>query len=349
MKKYYRGNRKKADKAVRRKKPVDAVITWVDGNDPVWQKERAAHTPQRSAYKAGTSDARFRDWDNLQYIFRGIERYMPWIRTVHLVTCGHYPSWINPDCSKLHLVSHRDFIPEEYLPTFNTNTIELNFHRIPGLAEQFIDFNDDMFVIGPTRREDFFEDGLPKDTGVLTPFVVTPNGIAALEMNNLEVINKYFSSADVKKNKAKWINPVYGRSNLRTAIFMQWSGINGIYEPHIPLSFLKSTYETVWEKEPELLHETSLHKFRSKADVTDWLIRHWQLMSGQFVPRDIRFGAYTCLPQDIEKVKALLHAPGKCRLICINDSADIQDFDQMKTEVNAALEAHFPEKSDFEK
>jgi hypothetical protein len=327
---------------------IDVVITWVDGSDPKWIREKIENMPEKEQYKAGTSADRFRNWDNLQYIFRGIEKFMPWVNKVHLVTWGHLPKWININCPKLNIVKHTDFIPEQYLPTFNTNTIELNFHRISGLTEQFIDFNDDMFVIGPTKPEDFFVNGYPKDTAILTPFTINPNGIAALEMNNLEIINTYFSRDDVKKNIKKWFNVRYGLKNLRTLIFMQWKNINGIYEPHIPLGFLKSTYNELWDKEFEVLEKTSMHKFRTKNDVTDWLIRHWQLMEGKFVPRNVKFTRYLCLPQDIEETLAILKHPGKCKLICINDSDLVNEFELMKNKVNLALNQFLPEKSSFE-
>ena len=111
---------------------IDVVITWVDGNDKAWQAEKEKYLPLRS------DKVRYRNWDNVQYIFRGIEKFMPWVNCVHFVTWGHLPKWMNTNYEKLHVVNHKDFIPKEYLPTFNSNAIELNLHRIPGLSENFI-------------------------------------------------------------------------------------------------------------------------------------------------------------------------------------------------------------------
>lgn len=328
---------------------IDAVITWVDGNDPVWLSEKEKYLPKRDTYKSGTSNMRFRDWENLQYIFRGIELYMPWIDTVHFITCGHLPEWLNTEAEKLHIVKHSDFIPEAYLPTFNSDAIELNMHRIPGLSEKFINFNDDMFVINPTTSADFFRGDVPCETGILTPFVITPNGIAATEMNNLEIINKYFSMNDVKKNKSKWINPKYGLGNLRTMIFMQWRGINGIYEPHIPLSLKKSTLEMLWNIESEAFITTSSNRFREKNDINIWLVHQWHLLSGNFVPRRKDFGIYCSLPNDMDSALSILKSPGKHKMICINDSLLVDDFESVKNQINTALTAMFPKKSSFEK
>lgn len=329
--------------------PVDIVMTWVDGNDPAWLKEKMAYSPQHKTFKAASSNVRFRDWDNVQYIFRGIEKFMPWVHKVYFVTWGHVPAWLNTDYEKLVVVNHKDFIPEKYLPTFNTNAIELNFHRIPGLSECFINFNDDTFVIGPTKKEDFFVDGKPCTTAVLSPYPINPNGIAALETNNMEIINQYFSVKDIKKNKKKWINRKYGKKVLRTLIFMHFSTILGIFEPHTQHSFKKSTYETIWKKEAKLLDATSSHKFRTKEDVTDWLIRHWQIMEGDFEPRRMDFEQLYTLPDEEKDVLERLKNPGPVRLICINDSLDIEDFERMKETIKKGLNELLPEKSGFER
>ena len=70
---------------------IDFVITWVDGNDPAWIAERKKYNSK----SGDKSDTRFRDWELLKYWFRGVEKYAPWVRKIHFVTWGHYPSWLN--------------------------------------------------------------------------------------------------------------------------------------------------------------------------------------------------------------------------------------------------------------
>ena len=137
---------------------IDVVIAWVDGSDPNWREVKNAHDPY---FKGDSRDIRFRDWDNLQYVFRGIEKFMPWVRKVHFVTWGHLPKWLNTGCKKLNIVNHTDYIPKIYLPTFSSHPIEMNFHRIKGLAEQFIYANDDMFFLKEMEPDMFFKEGLP--------------------------------------------------------------------------------------------------------------------------------------------------------------------------------------------
>lgn len=329
--------------------PVDVVITWVDGNDPAWQAEKARYSPDNKAFQAASSNIRFRDWENLQYIFRGIEQFMPWVSKVFFITWGHLPSWLNTECPKLRIVRHDAYLPEEYRPTFNSNAIELNLHRIPELSERFINFNDDMFVIGQTKKSDFFQDGLPRTAAILSPYLTTPQGIACTEVNNLEIINTYFSIKDVKAHLGKWITPQYGGKLLRTLLFMQFSSVIGIFEPHTPLSLRKSTLETLWKKEPEVMHNTSKHRFRTKEDVNIWLLRHWQIMEGNFIPRKLKFEQLATLPKGLDKGLRLLASPGACRLLCLNDSMLIDHFEETKSIINVALQKIFPAKSQFEK
>ena len=96
---------------------IDFVLMWVDGNDPEWQKEKSLYESDTNGDKR---NIRFRDWDNLQYWFRGVEKYAPWVNKIHFVTWGHLPSWLNTEHPKLNVVKHSDFIPKEFLPTFNS-------------------------------------------------------------------------------------------------------------------------------------------------------------------------------------------------------------------------------------
>lgn len=131
---------------------MDAVITYVNGADPLWQ----------AAYGKVTGDAggakRFRDWGTLRYLLRGIETFLPFVEHVCLVVSGEsqVPAWAS---GNLRPVFHREIIPARCLPLFNSTSIELFLHRIPGLSDQFLYFNDDMFPTGACRETDFFDGG----------------------------------------------------------------------------------------------------------------------------------------------------------------------------------------------
>lgn len=92
---------------------IDFVITWVDGNDPDWQKQKMEYSMQPDlSQKQDDRKERYRDWDLLRYWFRGVERFAPWVRRIHFVTWGHLPSWLNKEHPKLNIVNHKDFIPK---------------------------------------------------------------------------------------------------------------------------------------------------------------------------------------------------------------------------------------------
>ena len=139
---------------------IDFVVTWLDSNDPEWLKQYEYYKPSS---KGDLSKARFRDMNIFQYWFRAVERYAPWVNKVFVVTNGKNPDWLNPNHPKLVLVKHEDYMSQEYLPTFNSCAIELSFHRIEGLSEHFVYFNDDMFLNGPAKPEYYFKNGLPCD------------------------------------------------------------------------------------------------------------------------------------------------------------------------------------------
>lgn len=151
---------------------IDFVVAWVDGNDPAWQEERSRYTQNVERQKWNDSPVRYRDWGLLKYWFRGVEKFAPWVRYIYFVTWGHVPSWLNERNPKLKIIRHDEFIPREYLPTFSSHTIELNLHRIPGLSEQFVYFNDDMYLTKSVSPEVFFKNGIPCDTAVMLPITL---------------------------------------------------------------------------------------------------------------------------------------------------------------------------------
>ena len=169
---------------------IDFVITWVDGNDPDWKEEKNRFT---STSEDDNRVQRFRDWNNLQYWFRGVEKFAPYVHKIYFITWGHIPAWLNINNKKLIIIKHSDYMPSKYLPSFNSNAIELNMHRIKGLSEKFVYFNDDVFLIRPTKPSDFFYHGKPCDSATLNVHCLDANfGFNYAAYQAIGVINKYF-------------------------------------------------------------------------------------------------------------------------------------------------------------
>lgn len=328
---------------------IDFVIPWVDGSDPEWQKEKLKYV---KTTKGDSRDIRYRDLDNLLYWFRGVEKYASWVNKIHFVTWGHLPSWLNKDHPKLNIVYHQDYIPKKYLPTFSTRPIELNFHRIKGLSKHFVYFNDDMFIIKPTKKEDFFKNDLPCDTAVLMPLISKfRNSTTANVANVMEVINTTYDKGNViKKDFFKWFNISYNKFLLSTFMMLPYSKFPGFLNLHLPNSYLKNTFEELWEREFKILDKTCGNKFRTRDDVNQQLPKYKQLVEGKFSPRNPNIGkTYHFTNKNEDIVQALKKQ--KYKLICINDnnSDPIEDFNRQKQVVKNAFEFILPEKSKYEK
>ena len=328
---------------------IDFVIIWVDGNDKEWQKEKNKYNPDK---KTDTREIRYRDWDNLKYWFRGVEKFAPWVNKIHFVTWGHLPKWLNTNNPKLNIVNHKDYIPKKYLPTFNANVIELNLHRIKGLKENFVYFNDDMFIIKKTKETDFFKNNLPCDTAILNANISDRENQIHVDVADMDIINSYFKKNEViKKNFTKWFNLKYGKQLIRTFCLMPWNEFPGIWNAHLANSYKKSTFKELWEKEYDILDETSSHKFRYVLDVNQWLMQDWQIAKGNFVPRKASFGASYALCNDDDYNQKVFNKikKQKLKMICVNDMVSKENYERVKNELIEAFETILPEKSSFEK
>ena len=322
---------------------IDFVIPWVDGDDPEWISEYNKYS--KTIKK--TDDARsirYKDYGLLKYWFRSIEKNAPWVRKIHFITNGQKPSWLNIDHPKLNWVKHQDYIPKEYLPVFSANPIEINMHRIKDLAEHFVYFNDDMYLLKPVKPSFFFsKKGLPLDSAIMS--CISYFGISHIIVNDMEIINREFSKKKVlHKYFYKWFSLKYGLENYRNIVLLPWSQFTGFLEPHLPQAFLKKTFFEVWGKYPVPLELTNSNRFRSIEDVNQYLFRNWQLCKGEFKQTNLRRrGRYFCMSQ-IESIRKHIKKT-KYPMICIND--DTEDYDMSK-EVIAIMESLFYEKSQFE-
>lgn len=329
---------------------MDFVLTWVDDSDPEWIAEKRKFSGEKNY---GNSVVRFRDWGNLHFWFRGVEKFAPWVRKIHLITCGHFPKWLNLEHPKLHLVRHDEFMPSENLPTFNSNAIEIYIHRIPSLAEKFVLFNDDMFITDYVKPSDFFVNGLPADQAILNAFIPL-NAFSDMDFNNVKTINRHFDLRKVfRKNFPKWFSFNYGVLSffgLINLIFLFWNGVSRFRSPHLPIAYLKETFAKVWLAEPERLHQTGLSKFRSSSDLTQWLFRYWQLMTGKFHPANAlgkQFDFVGDSTQNLAIYKAIRQQ--KHKVVCLNEFDDRIDFTLEKKRLIRAFEEILPQKSAFEK
>lgn len=330
---------------------IDFVVTWVDGSDKAWQAQKALYSGAETAGSDGR-ERRYRDWGLFQYWFRGVEKFAPWVRKVHFITWGHLPEWLNVNHPKLHIVRHEDYIPKEFLPTFNSNVLELYLHKIEGLSERFVYFNDDMFLIRPVKPELFFCGQMPCDMLVFEPLVVDPDSpvMAHIHVNNSIVLSRHFVKREnVKKQPGAYFRPGYPlRHIFYNVLELSFPKFTKVYFAHGPSSFCKSTFQELWEKEGLLLTEVSANRFRSATDVSQHLTRAWQRMTGNFHPCNVRKFLRVCEITGDNRSLVSTITREKKKIVCINDDDPKGDFDVIRTELQAAFDTILPEKSTFE-
>ncbi|STO56908.1 capsular biosynthesis protein [Grimontia hollisae] len=330
---------------------IDIVIYWVDCSDPAWRRDYEQHK--------GTALGRFRDLNTLKYVFRGIEKNMPWVRYIHFVTNGQRPKWLRENV-KLKCHTHRDiFYHKDALPVFNSSAIELNFSNIPGLSEKFILFNDDMLVIKPVGKERFFKNQLPVDyiklcfprKGLLYE-IIKPENVEAVKF--ISNSYKYLKKNNINQlNLDKIFNSNYSFAhNLRNLFFCLFRKIFWYEVYHHPQAHLKSTWTDFLQNENKYgypVKKTIFSKFRSENDVNQYLYRFINLSNGCFFPCyfNDHISIYIKNSYDIErKIKKIFDKTFIC--ICEDEKMSDFEFNKLKNILENNLEKIFPKKSKFE-
>ena len=336
--------------------PIDFVVTWVDGNDMEWLKEKNRYLHEYDPQtKSDNPSIRFRDWDTLRYWFRAVEKYAPWVNRVYFVTCGQTPDWLNTEHPKLRLIDHSDYIPKEFLPTFNSHVIENNLWRIEELSEHFIYFNDDMFLGKEVQPEDFFTNGLPKLCSLAVPSRPTNNMISFQHVlyNNLGEINSMFDMNKViSKHREKWLNYKYNDYFEYNSRVYRDRYLSGMIFTHLAVPFRKSRMREGYEAFYDKMHLTSTHKFRSFQDVNHQLFQLWEMVHGTFEPVARRYyGKWLSIePKCIKEIEEHLSLDTNISF-CLNDSESIDEtmFPEYKKKIHSLLDKKLGEPSSFEK
>lgn len=309
---------------------IDIVVPYVNPNDPKWQE---LHN-QYSNRKGDNSKQRTRDLDIFKYFFRGIAENCPFIRKVHLIlqAPSQIPEWLNVNNAKLHIVYHKDYIPEKFLPTFNTFIIEGMLHRIPDLAENFVYCNDDFFFTNQCKETDFFQNDLPVDNDKLTRYLTANPIHDKLYRSGRFGFFQYVLESNQKIEKAITGKcPVY-------------------YNFHVALPFKKSLIKDIWDKNEELLtNALSDSKFRREHNFNAWLFRYIQLDRKQFVNSDIVANDFSYKELGVSTIKEVMDDFLLKKMVCLNDMINDRNEEIIKKQINKIMEAKFPNKCEFEK
>lgn len=328
---------------------IDFIVTWVDGSDENWINEKERYNPDAS----GAACYRYRTLGTLKYWFRAVEKYAGWVNKVHFVTWGHIPPWLNTECDKLNIVKHSDYIPSEYLPTFSSNPIELNLHRIEGLSEQFVYFNDDVILNDYVEPGFFFKRGLPCDFAYIDNvfFESSDDMFAHIQVSEANEIGKSYSYIkSFFKHPFKYVNFRYPFTiNVKNILKLENKNqFAGIKYHHLASPFLKQTFVDAWNERGDLLDRVSRNRFRTPYDVCQGYLRDRQITEGRFFPvsKKSRGRCFRVENDNSEFIDALLKSEYK--VVCINDNPFDVNFEKASLEITGAYETKLPDKSSFE-
>lgn len=334
---------------------IDIVLTWVNNKDPEWLKDYLFYLDNKFN-KEIAGQQRFEHLESLQYIFRGVENFLPWVRQIHFVTAEHVPDWLNLDHPKLHLISHSQIFSEKsYLPTFNSNAIEMCFLNIPDLAEKFIYFNDDMFVVKPLNTSRFFAKNIPKDFFALK--ILHHDGIFSHGLHStMRIINKEI------KNKKKFFfsnffkifNINYGiKINFRNFLLIPFTPFSLFQIYHHPQPLLKSSLIEIIKKYPVEINNTRASRFKSPTDVSPYIFRFINLVNGKFSPFYPRDTFYFDVKEISELKNQLVKVINKKNInfVCFNEHPDFdpENYETFKRLIREYLDSVLPDKSSYEK
>lgn len=308
---------------------IDLVYLWVDGSDPEWiaRKNRFLGVEVASNGEA-TSKGRFTDNGELKYSLRSVEKNVPWIRRIFIVTDGQTPIWLDLQNEKVEIIDVRQILPPEALPCYNSVIVEHFIWKVPGLAEHFLYANDDMFFNRPLSPDFFF----------------TSEGFPVVRLQ------RYFFG--------KWINSLKKTFSIHTNIYRKTihhstlliekkfgKYLSGIPHHNVD-SYLKSDYRNAAEIDfKEEISNTLTNHVRNENDIQRIIYLYYALAVKRGKLRYVGRG---------ESCRIRLHKPDYMyfikrygpSLFCLNDSHRATDED--RTRVEPFLKILFPEKSSFE-
>jgi len=303
---------------------IDAVITWVDGaNLPELGEWLQRVGPEETGGDLGSY--RWRDNGELRFALRSLDTYAPWVRTVHLVTNGQVPDWLNRSAPRLQVVTHREIFPDPaLLPNFNSNAIEAVLHRIPDLADHYLYFNDDVLLGRPVSEGDF----LNSDGGTLVR------------------IDRWTKAISPKSDSL--IDRQLARNSL--LVLPHFAPLLS----HSPQLFERVRVTRLWHRWEALQKETLRHRFRSERDALLRTLYFTELLAEGLPHQAVNDDQQTivmCRVTDHSDIEAELKVIGKHEpiSICFNDEIDDLDTEGWRWDlVREFLDQRFPVPSRFE-
>ena len=212
---------------------MDIVIPYVDGDDSAWQDvffRARGQTPRNDAVKQALYlpyKCRFSSHNLFKYWWRALDANYVNIDKIHLLLLqeSQFPTFLNPDDPRIVVHYHRDFIPEEHTPCFNSSTIELCAIKNIELSKNFILANDDMYVNAPVDDRSFQDkQGRPLTVIMSRDPYGTLNAFRASLTNGHALVARHYN---------------------KPITYYRWHHLFQVYNTEFCKDFLSSEWETI--------------------------------------------------------------------------------------------------------
>ncbi|WP_298550697.1 Stealth CR1 domain-containing protein [uncultured Algibacter sp.] len=285
---------------------IDVVLPWVDGNDEKHRSKMLPYVKDKSKFQSEMFRTRFDHVNEIKFAVDSILKFAPFVTNIYLITDKQTPDFLTKEnnaefYNKVSIIDHTLIFSgyEEYLPTFNNRPIDTCLHRIPNLAEHFLYFNDDVFLINKTQPEDFFKNEWPIIRGEWTKF----------EEDKIKKL--------VKK-------PKVGHKTAQQIAAKQL-GFKKYYRfRHTPHPLRKSTFVNYFKENEDIFIENIKHKFRHPNQFTpQGLANHIEIKNGTcYFENDLKLKYFRSYKKPLFWYKFKLNVIGKGKLFLGLQSLD---------------------------
>ena len=274
--------------------PIDAVITWVDGNDPVLKKKRDAWLTEKHEDKSEdiAGPSRYSSSGELFFCVASILKFATFIRRIFIVTDGQDP--------------HLDNFLRMNFPDTKTEIRIIDHTDIFKGCEYFIYFNDDLFLTSPVTEDDFVHEGKTVAYGYMH---LTSTAWACRLLGRLKR-HSPFKFRDSMLNAALIAG---GRA--------AWKFIRISHTPHV---LRKSICRKFYAEHPEMMLRNIRHKFRDKEQFNPQTLFHtMSYYGGQCILRsekDVLIYLHSSAKREEQTRKDIdnLRSSREARFCCIN-------------------------------
>jgi hypothetical protein len=261
--------------------PIDVVIAWVDGNDPKLKEKREKYLlSNKPANASSAKPTRFASVNEIKYCVLSILKFAPFVRNIYIVTDNQDPN-VHDDIKRYYpekvntikIVDHKGIFKgyEEALPTFNSITIGNMVWRIDGLSENFVYFNDDVFLIRDIKPTDWIINNRPVLRGrwVTPPYLKIFRNKIRLFVSH-HIFKNYSYQPKFSFKLVQW--------NAALLVGMRFRLFFNCHTPHV---VNRKRIEEFFINHNEFLKQNIAYRFRNQVQFNiTTLANHLEILSG---------------------------------------------------------------------